>query len=154
MTGTRLRLLAALAALAAAVGWGVARLVDAYANRSLPVPWTAPLVMLVLAAALVLWTRTTRARLRGRPGTTPMNPIVAARSAALALAASRTGAIVAGLYAGVAIALAPSWDVPYVRERIVISALTVVSACLAVGAALWLERVCRLPPDSSEGPKP
>jgi hypothetical protein len=150
MTPTRLRLLLAVAAVAAAVGWGVTRLVDAFAGRSLPVPWTAPAVMVVLALALALWARGTRDRLARKPGTKRMEPLVAARSAALSMAASRTGAVVAGFYVGVAIALAPMWDVPYVRERILVSLAAVGGAVLVVLAALWLERVCRLPPQDDD----
>ena len=153
MRPTRPRLLVALAVLSAAVGWGIVRLVDAYLDRSLPVPWTAAFVMLVLAIALALWARGTRARLSGRPGTKPMDPILAARSAALAMAASRTGSIVVGFYLGVAVALLPGWSVPYVRERVIVSAVTVLLAGLVVAAALWLERVCRVPPDTSDDPK-
>jgi hypothetical protein len=153
MTPTRPRLLAALVVLSAAVGWGVVRLVDAYFNRSLPVPWTAALVMLVLAIALALWARGTRARLARRPGTKPMDPIVAARSAALAMAASRTGSIVAGFYLGVSVGLLPDWSVAYVRERVLVSVVTVLLAALVVAAGLWLERVCRVPPDASDDPK-
>jgi len=150
MSPTRIRLLLALAAVAAAVGWGLARLVDAYAGRSLPVPWTAPVAMAVLAVTVALWARGTRDRLARKPGTKPLEPLVAARSAALAMAASRTGALVAGFYAGVAAELVPAWDVPYVRERILVSLLTVLGGVLVAAAALWLERVCRLPPDTSD----
>jgi hypothetical protein len=66
------------------------------------------------------------------------------------MAASRTGAVVAGFYSGVAIALASMWDVPYVRERIVVSVAAVGGSVLVVLAALWLERVCRLPPSDSD----
>jgi drug/metabolite transporter (DMT)-like permease len=153
VTPTRPRLLVALVVISAAVGWGVSRLVDAYADRSLPVPWTAALVMFLLALAVALWARGTRARLTGQPGTKPMDPIVAARSAALAMAASRTGAIVAGFYVGVSVSLVPGWGVAYVRERIIIALVTVLFAGLVVAAALWLERVCRVPPDASDDPK-
>ena len=139
------RLLVALAALAAAVGWAVARLVDAFAERSLSVPITMPVVMALLALATALWARGTRARLAHRPGTKPMEPIVAARTAALAMAASRAGAIVAGFYVGVAIELSGGWDVPGVRERVIIAAVTVVMAVLLAAAGLWLECICRLP---------
>ncbi len=145
-----MRLLLAIAAVLAAIGWGVTRLVDAYAGRSLPVPWTAPAVMVVLAIALALWARGTRDRLAGKPGTKRIEPLVAARSAALAMAASRTGAVVGGFYAGVAIALAPMWDVPYVRERILVSLAALGGAVLVVLGALWLERICRLPPQDDE----
>jgi hypothetical protein len=154
VTPTRARLLLAIVAVAAAVGWGAARLVDAYAGRSMPVPWTAPAVMVVLALALALWARGTRDRLARKPGTKRMEPLVAARSAALAMAASRTGAVVAGFYSGVAIALASMWDVPYVRERIVVSVAAVGGSVLVVLAALWLERVCRLPPSDTDEDDP
>jgi hypothetical protein len=142
------------AVVAAAVGWGATRLVDAWANRTLPVPWTAPTLMVVLAIALLLWARGTRARLLRKPGTTPVDPLVVARTAALAMAASRTGAVVAGFYVGVAVALAGSWSVPYVRERTLIALGTAVAGVAVIGAALWLERVCRVPPTASDGDKP
>lgn len=147
MTPTRLRLLLLLALLAAVAGWAVTRLVDTFASRSLPVPWTATVVMGVLALALLLWALGTRSRLSGRPGTRPMDPIVAARTAALAMAGSRTGAIVSGFYLGVALGLAPGWDVEYVRTQAIAAGVTSVVSLLVVAVSLWLERICRLPPD-------
>ncbi|MFN8148746.1 MAG: DUF3180 domain-containing protein [Candidatus Nanopelagicales bacterium] len=144
---TSWKLLVALAALAAALGWATAHLVDAFADRSISVPITMPVVMALLALATALWARGTRARLAGRPGTRPMEPLVAARSAALGLAASRAGALVAGFYAGVLVELVPRFDVPGVRERGIIAIATVVMAVLLALAGLWLERVCRLPED-------
>ena len=154
MTRTRPRLLIVLVVVGAVVGWSLTRLVDTVAGRSLPVPWTAPVVTAVLALALVLWTRGTRARLSRKPGTTPMDPIVAARSAALAMAGSRTGAAVAGFYLGVAVVLSGGWDVPYVRELVLLALATVLASAAVVAASLWLERVCRLPPDPSGGATP
>jgi hypothetical protein len=147
---TRPRLLAGLAVLAAAVGWGIAQLVDTFADRSISVPITMPVVMGLLALALVLWARGTRNRLSARPGTRPIDPIVAARSAALAMAASRTGALVAGFYVGVAFALAPGWEAGSVRGRVVTAVVTVAAAVLVVLAALMLERICRLPDDPGD----
>jgi hypothetical protein len=144
---TTWRLLVALAAVAAALGWATARLIDAFADRSISVPITMPVVMALLALATALWARGTRARLAGRPGTRPMDPIVAARSAALAMAASRAGALVAGFYSGVLVELVPRFDIPGVRERGVVAIATVVMAVLLAAAGLWLERICRLPDD-------
>jgi hypothetical protein len=149
MQPTRVRLLVALAVLAAAVGWAAAKLVDAFANRTLPVPWTMAVAMAMLALAIALWARGTKARLSGRSGTRPIDPIVAARTAALALASSRTGALVGGFYVGVGVALVPDWSVPAVRDRILVALVTVVLAVLVVVAALWLERICRIPPDDA-----
>ena len=147
MTPTRARPLLVLGAVGATVGWSVTRLVDAYAGRSLPVPWTAPVVMALLAVALVLWARGTRARLARRPGTTPIDPLVAARTAALAMAGSRTGSAVAGFYLGVALALSGSWGIAYVRDLVLLALATVVASGAVVAASLWLERVCRIPPE-------
>ena len=85
MRPTRLRLLGALAVLSATFGWALVRVVDAYSTSSIPIPWTAPVAMGILALGLALWTRGTRDRLARKPGTTRMDPLVAARSAALAM---------------------------------------------------------------------
>jgi hypothetical protein len=151
MRPTTWRTLVVMLVVGVVAGWIVTRLVDAVADRSLPVPWTAPVVMLVLALALVLWARGTRSRLARRPGTKPLDPVVAARTAALAMAGSRTGALVAGFYLGVAVALSGGWDVPYVRGLILISLATVAASVAVVAASLWLERICRLPPEQDDG---
>ena len=126
MTPTRPRLLVALVVVSAAVGWGVVRLVDAYLDRSLPVPWTAALVMLVLAIALALWARGTRARLarhaRAPSRWTRSSPRAPPRSRWPRRAPARSSP---GFYAGVAVGLLPGWSVPYVRERVIVSAVTV-----------------------------
>ena len=72
-------------------GWVLADVIDRVAGRSVPVPWTAPATLAILAVALVFWAVGMRRRLREKR----VDPFVAARTAALALAASRTG--VAGL---------------------------------------------------------
>jgi len=145
MTPTTWRILAAIAVPAAALGWAVTRLVDAYASRAIAVPWSLPVVMLGLAGVLALWTRSVRARLAGKPGTTPVPPLLAARTAALALAGSRTGAVVGGFYAGVLLGLVPGRESDYVRTLLLAAGLTVVGSVLLVVVSLWLERVCRLP---------
>jgi hypothetical protein len=149
---TTWRLLAAVAVLSAVAGWAVTRLVDAFAGRALVVPWSLPVVMLGLAGVLALWTRSVRARLARRPGTEPVPPLLAARTAALALAGSRTGALVGGFFLGVLVGLAPGRESEYVRSLLLAAALTVVGSALLVLVSLWLERVCRLPdPPPGEG---
>ncbi len=145
MTPTRTRTLVALAVIAAAVGWGMVQIVDAWTGRLLPVPWLAAAAMWILALATFYWTLTSRPRLQGRPGTRPMPPVVAARTAALAMAASRGGALVAGLYAGVAIAMASSIGVPSGASAFWSATLASVGALALVVTALWLEHICRLP---------
>jgi hypothetical protein len=79
-----------------------------------------------------------------------MPPLLALRTAALALSVSRAGAFIGGFYLGVAVALSPSWDIPYVRGLIVAAVVTAVGSALLVAAGLWLERICRIPPSDDE----
>lgn len=151
MTPTRPRTLIILAVVATAVGWGATRIVDSVVGRFFPVPWSVPALMLLLAAAVALWARGTRDRLRRKPGTTPMPPLVAARTSALALATSRAGAVVGGFYLGVALGLAPYWTANDASRTLAVAALlTALASGLLVAAGLWLERVCRIPPSDDD----
>lgn len=76
-----------------------------------------------------------------------MPPLLAARTAALAMAASRAGSLVAGFYAGVALASLPHRDTPAGLATTWASAASTVGAFVLVVAALWLEYMCRLPLD-------
>lgn len=154
MTATRPRTLVLLAVLGAVGGWVATALVDAFAGRSFPVPLTVPALMLVLALAVFLWARGTRARLEKRPGTKPMPPLLALRTAALALAVSRAGSVVGGFYLGVAVALSPSWDISYVRGLVIAALVAAIGSGLLVAAGLWLERICRIPPSDDDGADP
>jgi hypothetical protein len=145
MTPTRARTLIGLAVVAGAVGWGLVHVVDAWAGRLLPVPWLAAAAMWLLAGATAYWALASRPRLQGRPDSKPMPPVVAARTAALAMAASRGGALVAGFYAGVAVAMAGSISVPTGATTFWSATFASLGAIALVAAALWLERICRLP---------
>lgn len=145
MKPTRIRTLAALAVVSAAVGWGLVQVVDSWTGRLLPVPWLAAAAMWLLAAATVYWAFSCRPRLQGQPGTRPLPPIVAARTAALSMAASRGGALVAGFYGGVAIAMVSSIGVPSGVAAFWSATFASVGALALVVAALWLEHICRLP---------
>ena len=145
MRPTGVRLLLAVAAVSAAVGWGAVRVVDSWLGRIVPVPWLAAAAMWLLASALLYWAVTTRARLRHAPGTKPMPPILAARTAALAMAASRAGALVAGAYVGIAIAMVPVIGTPTGAATFWSASLTALGAVAMIITALWLEHLCRLP---------
>jgi hypothetical protein len=150
MSATKPRTLLLLALLGAVGGWVATALVDTLAGRSFPVPLTVPALMLVLALSVFVWARGTRARLEKRPGTKPMPPLLALRTAALALSVSRAGSFIGGFYVGVAVALSPSWDISYVRGLIVAALVTAVGSALLVAAGLWLERICRIPPSDDD----
>jgi hypothetical protein len=142
---TPLRLLVLLAGLAATAGWGLAQVWDSVTGTYLPVPWTAAIGLGALAVALLVWTVLARPRLARKPDTRPLDPIVAARTAALAMAASRTGAVVGGLYLGIAAAFAPILGQEPGRARVLSAGAAVLAAVAVVVVALWLERCCRLP---------
>ncbi len=147
MKPTRVSLLLVLAVLAAAVGWGAVSLMQGQSGRILPVPWLAASTMWILAVALGIWTFLARPRLKRRPGAKALPPIVAARTAALAMAGSRTGALVAGFYSGVGLAALPARFTMAGQDTLWAAAGTAVGSLLLVAVALWLEHICRLPLD-------
>ena len=145
MQPTRVRFLVALAVIAAAVGWGIVRIVDGWTGRVLPVPWLAAAALWLVAGAVAYWAWSSRPRLQHRPGAKPMPPLVAARSAALAMAASRIGALVGGFYAGIAVGMAPNLNTESGVQTVWAASAAAVGAVGLVAAALWLEHLCRLP---------
>jgi len=144
---TRIRLLVVLAAIAAVVGYAVLTVVVGQSGRVIQVPWLAAVTVWVLAVALAIWALLSRPRLQRKPGTKPLPPLMAARTAALAMAASRAGSLVAGFYAGVAVATLSHRETPAGLSTLWASAASAVGALALVAAALWLEYLCRLPLD-------
>lgn len=145
-------LVAALAA--AGSGWV---LVGRFYSDIPPLSWLPAVTIFLLAVVLVITALTTKSRIDRKPGTTPVEPLVVARYAALAKASSVAGAIFTGLYGSVFVYVflrrgqlaAASDDLPA-------AALGVGAAVLLVTAALWLERACRIPkrPDDEEEDSP
>lgn len=151
---TRVRDLAGYAAAITLIGWLAMR--QWYGD--LPrLTWFLPLSLLLLAAAEVLAANNLRARIRRRPGAPPVQPIVAARSLALAKASGLVGSVVVGAWGGLLVYAAPR-----VGQLEAASADTrtatagVLSGLALVAAALWLEYCCRspTPPDSDRVTRP
>lgn len=133
---------------AAAAGW---LLLSFFYGSMPPLPWLPIVTVAVLAVAEGFLAQNTRARIERRPGAPRVDALAVARYAVLAKASSLAGAIFAGFSAGLLswLALEPTQaatdDVP--------AAVGGVVASLAlVGAALWLERSCRVPdrPDDAD----
>lgn len=139
------RLLIGLAVVAGAIGWAIGSLVMGQAGRIIPVPWLAPMTMGMLAIALLFWTLLSRPRLLRHPGAEPMQPIVAARTAALAMAASRTGAIIGGFYLGVLFSVIPRADTQTGLSTLWAAGFTSAASIIVTVVAVWLERMCQLP---------
>jgi Protein of unknown function (DUF3180) len=151
MKPTSIPWLLGVAGIAALLGWGFAAWVDG--NGRLPaVPWLAVVVIWVVAAFVGAWTVVARRRLHPKPGAPRMAPLMAARTTALALAGSRTGAVAFGTYGGVALRLLQETAVAAGRERLLASALAALGGLVLAALSLWLEHNCRLPDDTDESP--
>ena len=165
MTPIRRRDLAVLALGLAVAAW---LLVRTFYGDLPPLNWWLPTPLGVLAIAEALGARTLRERLsalrearaaRGsdkppaRPTASvrPVEPLLVARLAVLAQASAYVGAVFGGIWAG---ALA------HVGQQLgrlqtaggdtVTSLLGIACAAGLVAAALWLEHVCRVPPEDSD----
>jgi 2-amino-4-hydroxy-6-hydroxymethyldihydropteridine diphosphokinase len=143
---TRVVVLLAVAVLAGLVGYLLTR--SYYADVPSPSAY-APLWLLLLALAEGYTATVTRARLSGRPGTKPVNPIVVARLAALAKATSPVGALAFGAYAGF-LAHVAQGSSPQAHTDTRTAALGVGCSLGLAVAALALERVCRVKPPPDE----
>jgi hypothetical protein len=136
--------------LAAVVAGVVAYLITRSSYDDLPKPSIYGLLSLALLSIAELYVAfLTRARLAGRSGTRPINPLVVARFVALAKASSLVGALAVGGYAGFLgwVARVGSSTAHHDTET---SAVGVGFALLLVGAALFLESVCRVPAGEDE----
>ncbi|WP_433307891.1 DUF3180 domain-containing protein [Actinoplanes sp. CA-030573] len=133
---------------AAALGW----LLLSFSYSSLPdLPWSPVIVLVVLAIAEALLAQNTSARIQRKPGTLPVEPLQVARYVALAKASSLVGSISAGFSAGLTAWLAME-PTEAAHDDLPTAAGGLVAALLLVGAALWLERSCRIPekPDAKD----
>jgi hypothetical protein len=139
---TRLPVLAVTVIVSAALMWSVVR----FLYSSLPLlPWTMVPSLLLLALGELYTALVTRARIQRRPGTKPIEPLVAARLAALAKASAYGAAALTGIFGGMAIYLASSLDKPTPRRDFFVSGGTALAALALAVAALVLEHACRVP---------
>ncbi|MER5740850.1 DUF3180 domain-containing protein [Streptomyces sp. NPDC002262] len=157
MKQLRLKVLAGLFLVAGILSWGGARLWDSVGT--LPsVPLAAPIVLAVIAVVLTATALSIRARLKAqrerRPGAKGVEPLMAARAVVFGQASALVAALVAGLYGGVGVFLLGSLDVPARRDQALYAAAAVVAGLAVIAAALFLERVCKLPEDDDKGPAP
>jgi hypothetical protein len=146
----RIRTLLGLFLGAGLVSWAGARLWDSLG--SLPgVPLAAPIVLAVIAVVLGATALSLRARLRAQrdrePGAKGVDPLMAARALVFGHASALVAALIAGVYGGVGVFLLGSLDVPARRDQAVYAGFSVLAGIAVILAALFLERVCKLPED-------
>ena len=105
--------------------------------------------VLAVVEAILAWQL--RARITGRSGARPVQPLTAARAVALAKASSLVGALMVGVWVGVVVDLLPLRGVsPAASDDSLTAVIGVIGSLLLVGAALWLEHSCRTPKPPQE----
>jgi Protein of unknown function (DUF3180) len=124
-----------------------------------PFPLFAGVPLAVLGLAEAVGGSSLRARIRRKPGTRPINPLVAARAVLLARASALAGAIMVGVWAGLLGYVAPrSADIAAAAGDTAAAAVGVIGALALVAGALWLQHCCRTPDqpedDPDDGPDP
>ena len=144
-------------------------LVSTFYGELPPLHWWLSLPLGLLAVAEVLGARTLRTRLAAerdaRAGRTPrdpsaptalvrpVEPLLVARIAVLAQASAYIGAAFIGVWAGVLLHVAPNVGrLQSAAGDTVSAAVGAVLSAGLVGAALWLESVCRVPPSEDDRP--
>ncbi|MEU1468706.1 DUF3180 domain-containing protein [Streptomyces sp. NPDC005761] len=153
MKQLRLGVLAGLFAVAGVLSWGAARLWDSLGT--LPgVPLFAPVVLAVIAVVLLATALSIRSRLRAqrerRPGAKGVEPLMAARAVVFGQASALVAALVSGMYGGTGVFLLGSLDIPPRRDQAIYAGLAVLAGFAVIAAALFLERVCKLPDDEDD----
>ncbi|WP_329133084.1 DUF3180 domain-containing protein [Streptomyces sp. NBC_01476] len=151
MRTLRIRTLVGVFAVALVLSWSVARLWDSVGT--LPgVPVAAPIVLALIAVALFATALSLRARLRAqrerRPGAKGVDPLAAARSVVFGQASALVAALVSGLYGGTGVFLVMyRLDMDPRRQQAIYAGFAVLAAIAVIAAAMFLERVCKLPDD-------
>jgi hypothetical protein len=110
------------------------------------------LAILLLDIAILFWGINFRNRLLGKYRQIPVAPLVAARTTALALAASRTGAVLTGFYLAVAIFFIPSMANQTSSQRLTNALISAFVAIWLMFLGVWLEQICRIKqPNDDDG---
>lgn len=150
MRELRIRVLAGVFVVAGILSWAGARLWNSVGT--LPsVPLAAPVVLAVIAVILLATALSIRARLKAqrerRPEAKGVDPLMAARAVVFGHASALVAALVAGMYGGTGVFLLESLDIPARRDQAVYAGLSVLAGIGVIAAAIFLERVCKLPED-------
>jgi hypothetical protein len=132
----------------------VAALLIQLAAASLPpFPLLGGATLGVLGIAEAIGGSALRARIRRRPGTKPVQPLVAARAVLVAKASALAGAIMTGVWVGLLVNVLPdSARVAAEGSDALAGTVGLVCALALIGGALWLEHCCRTPDDDSDPP--
>ncbi|MEU0386827.1 MULTISPECIES: DUF3180 domain-containing protein [Streptomyces] len=150
MKELRIRVLAGVFVVAGVLSWAGARLWNSVGT--LPsVPLAAPIVLALIAVVLLATALSLRARLKAQrerqPDAKGVDPMMAARAVVFGQASALVAALVAGMYGGTGVFLLESLDIPARRDQAIYAGFSVLAGIGVIAAAIFLERVCKLPDD-------
>ncbi len=150
MKELRIRVLAGVFVVAGVLSWAGARLWNSVGT--LPsVPLAAPIVLALIAVVLTATALSIRGRLKAqrerRPEAKGVDPLMAARAVVFGQASALVAALVAGMYGGTGVFLLELLDIPARRDQAIYAGFSVVAGIAVIAAAIFLERVCKLPDD-------
>lgn len=145
--GLKLSTLAAVIVVAGALSWAFARWWISGGHAPMRVGWLAGVLLVGMGAVVVV---TGRRMWRMRHGQAHVEPLVAARILGLAQASALTGAVIAGLHAGQALALAPDAGFAGRGELAVMWAVAALGALVLAGAGLLVQSWCRVDDDDGD----
>ncbi|MFR0358337.1 DUF3180 domain-containing protein [Streptomyces sediminimaris] len=153
MRELRIRVLVGVFIVAGILSWAGARLWNAIGT--LPsVPLAAPIVLALIAVVLLATALSLRARFKAqrerRPEAKGVDPLMAARAVVFGQASALVAALVAGMYGGTGVFLLELLDIPARRDQAVYAGFSVAAGIAVIAAAIFLERVCRLPEDDED----
>lgn len=136
------------AVLGAGVGWLLVRVTSALDVTAPRVPWTAAIVLVLIAAFVAMLARATHRRIQVRRERIPADRAVT--FLVLGKAAALAGALIGGGYLTYGLSFVSRFDADTPRERVIRSAVAAVGAVGMSLAGLWLERACRVPDDDHD----
>ncbi|OQR64689.1 hypothetical protein B6E66_06910 [Streptomyces maremycinicus] len=153
MRELRIRVLAGVFGVAAILSWAGARLWNSIGT--LPsVPLAAPIVLALIAVVLTATALSLRARLKAqrerRPDAKGVDPLMAARAVVFGQSSALVAALVSGMYGGTGVFLLESLDIPARRDQAIYAGFSVLAGIAVIAAAIFLERVCKLPEDDDQ----
>ncbi|MEU6668606.1 DUF3180 domain-containing protein [Streptomyces sp. NPDC046727] len=153
MRELRIRVLAGVFVVAGVLSWAGARLWNSIGT--LPsVPLAAPIVLALIAVVLLSTALSLRARLKAQrereTGAKGVDPLMAARAVVFGQASALVAALVAGMYGGTGVFLLELLDFPARRDQAIYAGFSVLAGLGVIAAALFLERVCKLPEDDDQ----
>ncbi|MFF9814205.1 DUF3180 domain-containing protein [Streptomyces sp. NPDC014006] len=153
MRELRIRVLAGVFVVAGILSWAGARLWNSVGT--LPgVPLAAPIVLALIAVVLLATALSLRARLKAQRDRVPdakgVDPLMAARAVVFGQASALVAALVAGMYGGTGVFLLELLDIPARRDQAIYAGFSVVAGIGVIAAAIFLERVCKLPEDEDD----